>query len=685
MTTQLSLRTRVKMAFYGGFSSLHPAQESAVAPVLSGADVVVLAGTGSGKTEAMTAPVVDRLLPDLVLAESPVVLYVAPTRALVTDIRRRLEPPLTRLNIRIGVRHGEKDDLRSSDRPALLVTTPESLEVLLARHPDVLAGVQAAILDEVHELYNTQRGLQLGIQLRRLELLLCRDVQVVAASATVSDADYIWSQLRPGRRVEVVEDRRSREVVAQIHQGRSRTWLAQTIERVLAERPAKILVFANSRTECDLLVDALKRTRIAETSFAHHSSLSRAQRQRVEAAFLRQRSAVCVATNTLQLGIDIGDIDLVVLWGPPSDWQSFLQRIGRANRREKRVRVLCVVPSDRADDLVGQLAFQAVLHQVRSGQLPSARPLRMYGAAVQQILSVVTHEGDQAYRFTSVTRLVELLRPWPHLTAEVTESLVERLVDLGLLRRHPVRTAVGPTEDAYTLLDEGDLWGNFPVASSQVPVTLGSNTLGRLPVDVVASMQQGHVFVFAGRRLEVVSRTRRSLAVRVAKGRATLQISYGGSAPPVSPSLTAAMWTVMERGQYYQDVAPGWAPSEELRAVAACAQQGVLPASRSGRGTYTFAGRHLNAVLATWGGSTLAVSETNVALRPEVLAHLPADSSELSPWAAQVPPEPRSLTRFQQMLPETLLSEETSQGPIHDSETNSVLIRLRDSAVRKID
>ncbi|MGI8501067.1 MAG: DEAD/DEAH box helicase [Hassallia sp.] len=171
------LEQAVASAFYGRFTTLHPAQEAAIEPLVNGKNVVLSSGTGSGKTEAVLAPLLSRYWRQAAKAGALTILYIAPTKALVNDLEKRLYPLLDRLGLRVGIRHGDRDDLVSGQTPHVLVTTPESLEVLLFRKDTALQTVQAVVIDEVHLLYNTQRGLQLSILLRRLKQSLERDLR----------------------------------------------------------------------------------------------------------------------------------------------------------------------------------------------------------------------------------------------------------------------------------------------------------------------------------------------------------------------------------------------------------------------------------------------------------------------------------------------------------------------------
>src|SRR5208337_3217745 len=183
----------VLSAFYGDFSELRAIQEQAFQPIYEGQDALITSPTGSGKTEAAVTPLIARWFRALRADRGPVVLYVSPTKALVNDLHARLSRPCAELGVSIGVRHGDRSDLSRSRPPGLLITTPESLDVLLARGDTFLAGVRSVVIDEIHLLYNAQRGLQLSVLVGRLERLVRRQIQVISMSATIADAHELLS------------------------------------------------------------------------------------------------------------------------------------------------------------------------------------------------------------------------------------------------------------------------------------------------------------------------------------------------------------------------------------------------------------------------------------------------------------------------------------------------------------
>src|SRR5262249_32874099 len=161
-------------------------------------------------------------------------------------------------------------------------------------------------------------------------------------------------------------------------------------DTLVAKRDAKLLLFANSRRECDRLAATLRgNTSLGENVFVHHSSLDRDVRLEVERKFQQSVRAICIATSTLELGIDIGDIDVVMLYGRPVGWESLLQRIGRGNRRSEKTNVVCLVSPEHGSLFLGVLGFEALFAQVQNSHFEREHPLDVYGSAAQQLLSVV--------------------------------------------------------------------------------------------------------------------------------------------------------------------------------------------------------------------------------------------------------------------------------------------------------
>lgn len=318
-----------------GWDSLRPLQEESIRPLVAGEDALLLAPTAGGKTEAAVLPLVSRMLSEP--WERLSVIYVSPLKALANNLEPRLDELLGLVGRQVGVWHGDvPTGVRSAilrEPPDLLVTTPESIEVMLTSvridHGRLFGDLRAVVIDEIHAFAGDDRGWHLKAVLSRLEYLIGRHLQRVGLSATVGNPASLlaWMSNRDGtvvegrgsdRMAEVDVDyvgslRNAAKVVASLHRGEKR------------------LAFCDSRADVEALAAGL-RTEGVET-FISHSSISKDERRRAEEAFAEGTDCVIVSTSTLELGIDVGDLDRVIQVDAPATVASFLQRLGRSGRR----------------------------------------------------------------------------------------------------------------------------------------------------------------------------------------------------------------------------------------------------------------------------------------------------------------------------------------------------------------
>ncbi len=357
-----SLRTclpRTFGAFLGRFPRPTAIQTQAVPAILEGRDVLLCAPTAGGKTEAFAAPCAERLLAQprppsaganpgdagarrgagrgSELEESVEWLLVSPTRALANDLHRRLEARMHTVGLSLGRYTGERKERSATRWPRALICTPESLDSLLSRRAHVLAQVRQVVIDEVHVLDGTVRGDQLRVLLHRLARAVEGDLQRIAASATLGHAAEV------GRRYLVdpwlCEAQGERKVKAKSFAGTAPKAMAKHLTELARGGLRKVLIFVPSRRDVDELAQALHgKTPFGPMVFAHHGSLSQAVRERTERQFHDAPAAVAVATQTLELGIDIGTVDYVLLSSPPANVASLMQRIGRGGRRGEVIR-----------------------------------------------------------------------------------------------------------------------------------------------------------------------------------------------------------------------------------------------------------------------------------------------------------------------------------------------------------
>ncbi|MBD3161180.1 MAG: DEAD/DEAH box helicase, partial [Candidatus Latescibacteria bacterium] len=382
------MRDRLPRAYpvlLGRFPRLTEIQRIGIDPILLGRDVLLAAPTATGKTEAYAAP-----LAEAVLAGDRGgfrVLVVSPTRALANDLARRLAGRMEALGIAFGRHTGEHKKRFRGKRPEFAVTTPEALDSLLSRRPEELEGVSAVVLDEIHVLDGTVRGDQLRILLHRLERASVRRPQRIAASATVADPEGLAARYLSD--AETAVHRGRRPIRARAFRGRDAASLATHLDLLARSGFRKVLAFCERREDVERHASEVHgRTAFGENVFAHHGSLGRRVRERAEKSFLERTAAVAFATLTLELGIDIGSVDYVLLLRPPPGVASLLQRIGRGSRRTEESRVGYVFETEAERE-----THRALLSLAAEGELAEAPYAFRPSVLVQQALSLAGRDG----------------------------------------------------------------------------------------------------------------------------------------------------------------------------------------------------------------------------------------------------------------------------------------------------
>ncbi|GAB3953084.1 DEAD/DEAH box helicase [Streptomyces sparsus] len=402
-----------------GWSDLRPLQRAAIEPLMDGDDAVLLAPTASGKTEAACLPMLSAMAARHWTGTS--VLYLCPLKALLNNLVTRVDGYAQWLGRRAALWHGDTSESARqrirTDRPDILLTTPESLEAMLigvkTDHAHLLGGIRAVIIDEVHAFAGDDRGWHLLAVLERLQRVTRRPIQRIGLSATVGNPRQLLTWLqgsgagsRPGRIVApegpagAFPARSDGEPPAAAPPGDvvldyvgSLTNAAKVIATL--HRGEKRLVFCDSRRQVEELGAALRARDV--TAFLSHASLSAAERSRSEQAFAEARDCVIVATSTLELGIDVGDLDRVIQIDSPATVASFLQRIGRTGRRTGTSRNCLFLTTDT--DALLQAAALLLLWE-RGWVEPVVPPPEPRHLVAQQLLSVTLQEhrlGDRLW------------------------------------------------------------------------------------------------------------------------------------------------------------------------------------------------------------------------------------------------------------------------------------------------
>ena len=490
------LNSRVATAFYGRFNFINNAQEAVIEPLVNGRNIVLCSGTGSGKTEAVMAPIVSRYWEEALEYDELFIIYICPTKALVNDLEKRLELPLSYLGLRIGIRHGDRDDLKNNKIPHVLLTTPESFDVLLFKKETRILTVKAIILDEVHILYNNQRGLQLSILLNRLQILVQRKIQWAALSATIGNMSFIRDFIiGSNSQADFFSYPSERRIDCYITHIKNLYIFQQLIEKLIDN--SKLLIFTDTRKECERLASFLNGSDfLSYRLFVHYSSLSRGIRVETEKKFADSSSAVCIATSTLELGIDIGDIDAIIIWGIPNNIESFMQRIGRGNRRSQKINVICLVPDTSETVFLDLIKFYILTECAINGNLSQENPYKLYGSVVQQSLSIIAaNEG----RFVKSEELMTAHSHLPYINKFIMDSILAELCDKEFILKHNFKYSYAAYEKLFQIKDLRLIYGNFPLGTKMVRLMSGKKDLGEVPEINLVSIKQGSIVRFQGK------------------------------------------------------------------------------------------------------------------------------------------------------------------------------------------
>lgn len=691
MGNEQLLHPSVATAFYGRFKKLHSIQQSAIPPLLEGRNLVISAPTGLGKTEAVLAPLLSRYFRIAIESDSVTFLYIVPTKALANDLEKRLSHPFSQMGLRLGIRHGDRDDLRTGKPPHILITTPESLDVMMFRGDNSLIDVRAVILDEIHLVYNTQRGLHLAILMHRLKKRLVNPIQWAALSATIGNLRYVRDFFfGPKEEAEFLQDSSHRKIDAQIRFLGSLQQLRDLFDRLLQPARGKFLVFANSRRECEQVAGSLTiDSTIAPYIFAHYSSLSAEIRQEVEKHFNQSPRAICVATSTLELGIDIGDIDAVLLYGPPSSVDSFLQRIGRSNRRSNKTSVICLVRPDSERPNLEALLFHSLIELAKEGCLPECQPYELFGAAAQQALSCI---GSLGGRYTRIADLTDKCGHLPHLPRPILESIYSALAEQDYLRAHGFKNRYGAGQKLFDLIDYRMIYGNFPMNSQNITIFQGKKVLGHIPQINLLRIHTGNLIRFAGKVWEVRQITPEGIHVDFPRNRRqATDILYPGGGMGADGFVLGHIWNLLHQEEFEFDF---YATKDRAR-ISTLVQSfreltsyDSIPFCRGSQGyTYlTLAGSLINKAVALFMSQPeFHVEDTLLVCTTQIdWGSIPTDPEAYEPVFSQLFHSGTEQTFYQTLLPFQLQRNEFLQMWLHDPTIRFHLRRLQRSTLHEV-
>ncbi|WP_210357558.1 ligase-associated DNA damage response DEXH box helicase [Sphingomonas beigongshangi] len=520
----------------------------------AGRHALLVATTGAGKTLAGFLPTLAELIDHP--REGLHTLYVSPLKALAVDIQRNLVTPIDEmgLDIRVETRTGDTpSDRKARQRvrpPQILLTTPESLSLLLS-YPDaatMFEGLRTIVVDEVHAFATGKRGDLLSLCMARLQRLApgCRRV---ALSATVADPDAYRAWLAPDGDIDQVslvhgEPGADPNIAILLPEGRvpwsghsGRYAASQVMTEIAAHRTT--IVFCNTRSLAELIFqDLWKENADSLPIGVHHGSLSLEARRKVEGAMASGRLRALVATASLDLGVDWGDVDCVIQMGAPKGSSRLLQRIGRANHRLDESSEAILVPGNRFEYLEARAALDAV----EEGAL-DADPFRP-GALDVLAQHVMACACAAPFRRDALLDEIRGATPYSALPDETFDRVLAFIRDGGYSLKAYDRFK-RLTEDADgtwrvshpRFVQQHRLNAGIIVEATMLTVRFkNGRSLGKVEEGFAATLTPGDTFFFAGLSLEVERIDTEDLVVRASSRPARIP-TYGGARMPLSTNL----------------------------------------------------------------------------------------------------------------------------------------------------
>ena len=533
-----------------GWTALHPIQEAAARPILDGnKDVIITAATAGGKTEAAFLPITSRIAENAL--GSIRCLCVSPLKALINDQFSRLEQLCGYAKVPVHRWHGDVTSTKKQkllkNPSGVLIITPESLEAFFVlrgpRIPKLFASLEFVVVDELHAFIGSERGRQLQSLLHRIEVTIRTTVPRIGLSATLGDMNLAAEYLRPGKGKEVVRivsENEGQAIKLQLRGYRRTPPRLSEKEISEAESNGRVvnpedmltgdrldiadhlfktmrgtdnLIFANSRRTVEEISDCLRRKseklRVPNEFLPHHGSLSKELREDAESLVKsKERPGNIVCTTTLELGIDIGDVNSIAQIGTPPSVSSMRQRLGRSGRRDNKPAIMRIyvieneiTPKTSLQDalraeLVQSIAMVNLLLE-KWNESPTGERLHL-STLVQQILSFVAQYGGATAK--DIWKALCQTGPFKGIDSSMFASLLRELGRHDLITQtHDGEIVIGLTGEK--IVGHYDFFSAFMTPEEFRLVNAG-RVLGSLPI--IEPVAEGMYLIFGGRRWKIL-------------------------------------------------------------------------------------------------------------------------------------------------------------------------------------
>ena len=556
-----------------------PIQEIALPIIGSGKNCIISAPTGSGKTEAALLPVLDSIVRSG-KRDGVVALYITPLRALNRDMIKRVEGLCNAIGVSVAVRHGDtlqsERSRQSRKAPVLLITTPETLQSILPTKyiGRALANVRHVIVDEIHELYHTKRGAQLALGLERLEEA-APNFQRIGISATISDMAKVKTLLCGARDCKhaSIDSRRDLELKVVMPRSASKGMgdiaerfgldaqaLARLdiISKLIAESKST-LVFANTRQIVEALGSRLlylNGIRPFGGIGVHHSSLDKEERIRIEEQFKSGALKSIIATSSLELGIDIGAIDLVVQYGSPRQALRLIQRAGRSGHSVSRKAHGTIIATNEVDAIEAITICRNVGKGMLEGFSQHELPLDVLA---NQVCGIALDKGICS--IDDVLSIVRRAGPFVMMKKDALEMLLKFMTDQRMIGFDGKSVSSGGRTRMYyyghlSVIPDSKRYVVKNIANNRIVSSLDERF-------VASNVEEGSVFITKGLPWKVVSIDNEIIHVEPSDDLEAAVPDWSGEDIPVSEGVALGFFDTLNElheGRLPKD----WRGSEEL-------------------------------------------------------------------------------------------------------------------------
>ena len=511
-----------------GFDSVTEIQKKAIPEILQEKNCLIIAPTGSGKTECATIPIFSKLKTRKI-SNKIKALYITPLRALNRDIFKRIINYAEAEELKIEIRHGDTSQAnrkRIADNPPdILITTPETLVNLLSqkKHLEALSNLEWIIIDEVHELLASERGSQLSLSLERLELNTKNEIHRIGLSATVGNPEEAGHFLVGSeRKFQLIHDTslRNYDVDVVFVDGIMDDVAVKIIEYIKKQNiTSPVLLFTNSRGESERLSSILKQKTSLNVEL-HHGSLSRQVREETEDILRQGKSSIVVCTSSLELGLDIASVELVIHYGSPRQVSKFMQRIGRSkHNRSDSARGLIITES--ADD---EFEIQAIIERIKEGSIEEQKI--HYGSLdvlAHHLVGLSMQIGNVPIE--SAFKLTKSAYPFQNISIEEFFDVLEILNLRELIFFNQEKTEYKKNNAFFATKYHFQNLSTIPdILKFKVIDTIENKFIGTLDQRFVGDLDKDQIFVLRGSQWRVLNIDEKSFKVNVMPIRSSQEI-----------------------------------------------------------------------------------------------------------------------------------------------------------------